>query len=261
MGELVVGTSGYSYPDWVGTVYPAGTRRGDFLTLYPERLGGIELNYTYYRMPSVRSMEALASAGRGRFRFAVKLTELFTHRRTAGPGDAAAFREAMEPLRADGTLGCLLAQFPYSFRPTRGNLRYMTELLDAFAPLPRVVEVRHADWIHPGLFEVLAGRGVGFCNIDGPRLPGLPEAAAHATSPVGYVRFHGRNAARWWDHQESHERYDYLYSRTELEEWVPRIRALMEETETLFVFYNNHFRGQAVRNALDLLDLLGPDRC
>ena len=92
--------------------------------------------------------------------------------------------------------------------------------------------------------------------MDEPQLEGLLPPTAHVTSDTGYVRFHGRNAAKWWDHEEGWERYDYRYSRDELEEWVPRIRKLMEETETLFVFYNTHFKGKSVDNAMDLLDLL-----
>jgi uncharacterized protein YecE (DUF72 family) len=201
-------------------------------------------------------MERLAETGRSRLRFAVKLTDLFTHRRTAGPHDAGAFRDAMTPLLESGTFGCLLAQFPYSFKPTRANLRYMTAMLDSFAPLPRVVEIRHEGWLHPGLFDTLRSLGVGFCNVDEPSLPGLPGPSARVTAAVGYVRFHGRNTARWWDHEEGWERYDYLYSRAEIEEWVPRIRRLREESETLFVFYNNHFRGKSVQNAIDLVELL-----
>ncbi len=256
MGELIVGTSGFSYDDWVGPVYAPGTPKAKMLEQYPERLGGLEINYTYYRMPTARSMESLAERSRGRLRFAVKLTDLFTHKRTATEDDVAAFRDAMTPLEARDSLGCLLAQFPYSFKASKRNLRYLEAVLDAFRPLPVVVELRHARWLHPGLFSFLRDRGAGFCNVDEPRLEGLLPPTARATSPVGYVRFHGRNAEKWWEHEEGWQRYDYLYTRAELEEWVPRIRQIMEETETLFVFYNNHFRGKSVENAIDLLDLL-----
>jgi uncharacterized protein YecE (DUF72 family) len=256
MGTLIVGTSGFSYDDWVGRVYPPDTPKTKMLEHYPARLRGLEINYTYYRMPTARTMESLAARAGGRLRFAVKLTDLFTHKRTATEDDVAAFREAMIPLDEGGTLGCLLAQFPYAFGASKGNLRYLQAVLDAFRPLPVVVELRNARWLHPGLLSFLRAQGAGFCNVDEPALEGLLPPTAHATSRVGYVRFHGRNAATWWDHAEGWQRYDYLYSKPEIEEWVPRIRQLQEETETLFVFYNNHFRGKSVENAIDLLDLL-----
>lgn len=254
--NLIVGTSGFSYDDWIGPVYPPKTPKSKMLEHYPQQLSGLEINYTYYRMPTPRTMESLVERSRGRLRFSVKLTDLFTHKRNATEDEVVAFKEALVPLEEADAMGCLLAQFPYSFKASKGNLRYLEVLIDAFRPHPVVVELRNTRWMHPGLFTFLRDAGAGFCNVDEPPIEGLLPPTAEATAPVGYVRFHGRNAEKWYDHKEGWERYDYLYSKAELEEWVPRIRKLMAETETLFVFYNNHFKGKSVDNAIDLLDLL-----
>jgi uncharacterized protein YecE (DUF72 family) len=77
-----------------------------------------------------------------------------------------------------------------------------------------------------------------------------------ATSPIGYVRFHGRNAAKWWQHEHAYERYDYLYTEDELAEWVPKIRELADETDKTYLFFNNHYQGKAGQNAQMMAQLL-----
>jgi uncharacterized protein YecE (DUF72 family) len=97
---------------------------------------------------------------------------------------------------------------------------------------------------------------LGFCCVDQPRLKGLIPTLAEATSTTAYVRFHGRNAKKWWQHDEAWERYDYSYTDEELEEWVPKLRKLEDKAENTFVFANNHWQGQAVQTARQLRMLL-----
>jgi uncharacterized protein YecE (DUF72 family) len=123
-------------------------------------------------------------------------------------------------------------------------------------PFPIVVEFRHAAWAREETFRFLQDQELGFCAVDEPRLKGLFPAIVRATAAVAYVRFHGRNAARWWKHEKASQRYDYLYRREELEEWVPKIRALDREAEKTFVFTNNHFESKAAVNARMLMEML-----
>ncbi|MEM4724630.1 MAG: DUF72 domain-containing protein, partial [Candidatus Hadarchaeum sp.] len=127
---------------------------------------------------------------------------------------------------------------------------------DAMSGLPVVVEFRNARWLTPETFAFLEENELGFCCVDEPRLKGLIPPIAEATSRIAYVRFHGRNAKKWWRYDEPWERYDYTYSREELEEWVPKIKDLEAKAEKTFLFANNHWRAQAVDTARQLRLLL-----
>ncbi|NLJ60750.1 MAG: DUF72 domain-containing protein, partial [Firmicutes bacterium] len=106
-------------------------------------------------------------------------------------------------------------------------------------------------------FDLLRSHSLGFCAVDEPRLPGLVPPIAEATSALGYVRFHGRNAKKWWKHDTPGERYDYLYQEAELKEWIPKIRQVADKTEKTYVFFNNCHSGQAAENARMLQTMLG----
>lgn len=254
-----VGASGFSYVDWVGPFYPAGTRKGQFLEYYAEQFNALEINYTYYRLPTAGTMARLVEKSAGKLRFAVKLTDLFTHGRRYTPADVIAFGNAMEPLAEAGVLGCLLAQFPNSFRPTRPAWRYLKELVAQFKSFPLVTEFRHSTWVNDAFFDWLSEKEIGLCCVDEPRLPGLLPPLDTVTSPIGYVRFHGRNEAKWWQHDRPEERYDYRYREEELQEWVPRLQQMATKAEELYIFFNNHFEGKAPDNARELLAMLGAD--
>ncbi|MBM4355209.1 MAG: DUF72 domain-containing protein [Deltaproteobacteria bacterium] len=257
MSKVFVGTSGYSYPDWVGPVYPPGMPKTDFLTHYAERFDAVEINFTYYRMPTRATLSAMAEKAGGRIRFAVKLTDVFTHARTAGEAEVVEFLRAVEALADRDVLGCLLAQFPWSFRPSDEAREHLRRLAADFAAHPLVVEVRNRAWVSMDFFSFLREIGAGFCCVDEPPLKGLLPPLEVVTSPVAYLRFHGRNAAKWWQHERPEERYDYRYSRDELAPWIPRIRRMQKNAAEVYAFFNNHFEGKAVANATDLLEMLG----
>lgn len=252
---ILVGTSGFSYKDWVGPVYPASLPEKDWLGHLSREFPTLELNVTFYRVPSARTVAGWAEKTPEGFLFAVKAFQGLTHDRQAP--DFAGFVGALEPLSESGKLGCVLAQFPYSFHNNADNRGYLERLRAGLADLPLVVEFRNAGWVHAATFDLLRGLRVGFCCVDEPALKGLMPRVSVATGPLGYLRFHGRNEGKWFEHDQAWQRYDYRYSREELGEWVPRLRQLEEETEVTLVYFNNHFRGQAVQGARDLLSLLG----
>jgi len=249
-----IGTSGFSYADWTGRVYPEGLPARDQLSYYAREFSTVELNVTYYRVPDPKMVEGWARKTPDGFLFAVKAYQGLTHER-AQP-EFAAFVDALQPLVAAGKMGCVLAQFPNSFRPLSENQEYLKRLREGMGDLPTVVEFRHAAWVSERTFELLRSLGLGFCSVDEPKLPGLMPRVAVATGPIAYVRFHGRNAAKWYNHKEAWERYDYTYAVEELREWVPRLRQLDAEAPVTLVYFNNHFEGQAVKGARDLGQLL-----
>jgi uncharacterized protein YecE (DUF72 family) len=260
-----VGTSGYSYQDWKGPYYPEDIKDNQMLEYYARDFKASEINYTYYRMPSARTLAAMAKKVPEDFIFTVKASKELTHERDVEGGSDGGggtpenfrfFREAMQPLIDEGKFGAVLAQFPNSFRPTPENRDYLAVFRERMADLPVVVEFRNSAWVTDETIDLLRANNLGYCCVDEPRLKGLIPPIAVATSPVAYVRFHGRNAKKWWHHDEAYERYEYEYKPEELEEWVPKIEKLDKGAEHTFVFTNNHFRGGAVRTANQLKELL-----
>ena len=228
-----------------------------------------EINSTFYRIPDARQTADWARRAGGvnpRFRFTAKLFRGFTHEKETGPGDARAFHEAMRPLAAAGRLGAVLVQFPYSFHASLPNRTRLVSLFEKFETLPLAVEFRHASWDSDETARLLSDRGAAFVNIDQPELSGNLPPTNRVTSSVAYYRFHGRNAPKWFGPDTSNEeRYNYLYSEAELAPWLERIRngarraaeraeraAASSREGGAYAILNNHFRGQAVANALEL---------
>jgi uncharacterized protein YecE (DUF72 family) len=127
---------------------------------------------------------------------------------------------------------------------------------DGFAELPVVVEFRESAWVSDSTFELLRALDMGFCCVDEPELRGLMPPVAVATSDTAYVRFHGRNASQWWDHEHAWQRYDYTYSEEELQDWIPRLHELDAAAPLTLVYANNHYRGQSVDTLAKLGTLL-----
>jgi uncharacterized protein YecE (DUF72 family) len=190
------------------------------------------------------------------FVFTVKASKELTHERKGNLQAFPQFVHALTPLIERDKFGCVLAQFPYSFHPTEDNRDYLKAFRELMSDLPVVVEFRNARWLSPETFALLEENDLGFCCVDQPRLKGLIPPIVKVTSKVAYVRFHGRNAKKWWRHDEAWERYDYSYSKEELEDWVPKIQALDAKAEQTFAFANNHWQGQAVDTARQLRLLL-----
>jgi uncharacterized protein YecE (DUF72 family) len=245
--KFIVGTSGYSFADWVGVggFYPLGTRRGEMFNHYVQRFSTVELNFTYYRMPAARTLAKLATTSPPGFTFWVKANQETTHRQNRAV--AGEFIENLQPMRDAGKLAGLLLQFPQSFHRTVANRRYLAAALDDFEPLPRAVEFRHCSWAHPAAREGLRERGVTLVIPDVPEIPSLYHSPATATTPTGYLRLHSRNADLWY--AGAVERYDYHYGREELAQIVRDWSDLDEPLEQVFAFFNNCHRGQAAENA------------
>ncbi len=240
------GTSGFSYKDWVGSFYPSGMPQREWLTYYAHEFDTCEVNSTFYALPKPSTLEAMAEKTGEGFLFAIKANQEMTHQREDNDPVFKAFCQMLVPVITAGKLGCILAQFPYSFRFNPRNRDYLGLFRERLGELPLVIEFRNAQWLRSEVFDWLRQLDLGFCCVDEPPLPNLLPPLAEATSKLGYIRFHGRNSAKWWQHEQAYQRYDYSYTPQELSEWLPRIRKLDSIAEKTFIFANNHWRGQAV---------------
>lgn len=253
---ILIGTSGYSYADWVGPFYPQGMKKDEFLGYYARHFCACELNFSYYRVPTAQILERMADTSGNAVTFVVKANREMTHARQENAQVFADFLDALKPLQERGILGGVLAQFPYAFHKHSANVDYLKYVKGQMGDVPTVVEFRNREWVKQATFRLLQELNMGFCCVDEPPLKGLLPPLAVVTSGIGYVRFHGRNRQKWWQHDDPAERYDYDYSDAELQEWVPRIRMLAQHSARVFVFTNNHRHGQAVTNAKRLNTLL-----
>lgn len=263
-----IGTSGYSFADWVGPFYPPGTRPARFLEYYAQHFGCVEVNATHYRIPPPATLANLAARTPPGFRFTVKLHASFTHGGALDATAVRAFHDAIAPLEAAGRCHGLLAQFPWAFRRDERTKEHLERLRAAFPDGPLWVEFRHDSWMHPRLPSWLAERGLGYCAVDEPALPHLVPPVAHVTNGIGYVRFHGRNARSWWgsaaptprgvERAPSREqlRYDHAYTEAELMEWMGRLATMAREARETYLFFNNCHAGQAAHSARLMQELI-----
>ncbi len=274
-----VGVAGWDYPDWAGFVYPSPLPRGfDRLAFLARYFDVIEINVTFYRHVEPDTVRAWVRrvAERGHFRFTVKLFQGFTHSGGSGQEravaihphrlelhpEAAIFRASLEPLVDAGLLGAVLAQFPHSFHNEPGTRDHLKLLRDLLPGLPLVAEFRHRSWDQEGALQLLRGLRIGFCNIDQPSVGATLGPTAHVTSPVAYIRLHGRNAAQWFQRPDGGgaARYDYLYGMDELRPWAERATSLDAQAEETFIIANNHYRGKGPANSLMLKRVLSGAR-
>jgi uncharacterized protein YecE (DUF72 family) len=257
-----IGPAGWAYKDWAGIVYPKPLPRGFNPVRY---LAGffdtLEINTSFYGPPKPQTTRGWAEhvAENPRFQFTAKLWRGFTHEKNATEEDEKLVRNGLDPLIEAGRFGALLMQFPISFQNTEENKEYLLGLQRRFGAYPLVLEVRHSSWADEAVLEMLSELGVGFCNVDQPLLGRALRPSAEVTSPVAYVRLHGRNYRQWFtDNEKSSDRYNYLYTMNELEPWADRVKTISEtrREKSVFVVTNNHYEGKAVANALQLTGLL-----
>ncbi|HPE93193.1 MAG TPA: DUF72 domain-containing protein [Sphaerochaeta sp.] len=256
MSTILIGTSGYSYTEWVGPVYPKGTKSEEFLFSYAQMFPTVELNFSYYRMPEAAQL-ALMHQGAPSLRFSIKAHQSLTHVIDAGHWreQTTIFRRALEPLLANEVLDAVLLQFPSSFHYEIDQRKYLDSLLRVLSPLPLAVEFRNSRWYNNRTLDSLRERQVSFVSLDLPQVQGNPPVMDVPTASLAYLRLHGRNKETWWG-SDAASRYDYLYSDSELKALLERVLSLMVGSEKILVYFNNHRRGQAASNAKRLRELL-----
>ncbi len=256
-----IGPAGWSYTDWEGTVYPKHGSKFDHLAYLSSFFDTIEINSPFYRIPPpthAKSWVRRVAANRD-FKFTTKVYKGFTHGEVEFTQDEVKeFRNYLDPLMDANRLGAILLQFPWSFKNSEESQEKLLALFRAFDAYPKALEVRHASFQNEEFVRWLDAQNVSWVNVDQPLFHDSVKPAETATGPMAYVRLHGRNYEKWFAHSESWERYNYLYSKEELEPWVARIET-MGRNKDAYVITNNHFRGQAIVNAGELKDALGQD--
>ncbi|MBO7637588.1 MAG: DUF72 domain-containing protein [Treponema sp.] len=274
MRDILIGTSGYDYPEWKGVFYPRELKRADFLSYYSTQFNALELNNTFYNMPTAERLYSFYQRSQGRIKFSIKANRFLTHQvDTKWQNVAGEFKSAVNPLLEKDSLSALLFQFPQSFHYTKENRIYLAKLIDEFQGYPVVIEFRHKEWIRESVFEGLVQRkaSVAFCDM--PQLKSLPNADLQDSlyssimGPIAYIRLHGRNANAWYaqDPASSAERtnpsarYLYDYSDEELIQFVPGISRIKDRGTLIQVYFNNHPNGNGAKNAKKLKDMLATD--
>ena len=258
MSEILIGTSGYSYHEWVGPVYPEGTKQKEYLSCYAGLFPTVELNFSFYAMPKRENLAKMLVDGGPSLTFAIKATQTLTHRVDPDKweNEAKTYLAAIEPLLEAKRLEAVLFQFPYSFKYADDNRRYLDKLLTYFKGVPVAVEFRKSDWYTGRVIESMKSRGVPLVSLDMPDLPKLPPQMDVVTAPLAYIRLHGRVDEKAWWGSDDHARYDYLYSDSEIEAWAARIERVAEQAHRIVIYFNNHPFGKAVRNAHTLKKIL-----
>jgi uncharacterized protein YecE (DUF72 family) len=263
-----VGPAGWSYPDWEGRVYPAHKPHGfHALRFLARTFDTIEINSSFYAMPRAEHAERWVElvADHPRFRFQAKLNRDFTHLPEPGANEAHAewetrareFSAGIAPLVRSKKLMSVLVQFPVTFLHGKSEVRRLGRLRSLFPDLPLVLEVRHQSWFERPAIDQVRGLSYSLAYVDLPSAWNHPPPWHEPTGPIGYLRLHGRNEREWFrGDAERDDKYDYLYMEREVQELgrkAQRIASLHDETA---VITNNHFSGQAVANAIDLMFLL-----
>jgi uncharacterized protein YecE (DUF72 family) len=265
--NLFCGPCGWSYPHWNGTVYPKNRSRGFHSLEYISRyFDAVEINTTFYQAlrPEIPRLWIKKVENNPKFLFCAKLNRRFTHDRALETTEIATFKDGLWPLLHAKKLGCLLMQFPWTFRYTEENRAFFIKLRRAFREFPLVAEMRHSSWSHDEAIGTLIDHRVAFCNIDQAQYTKAMPPTEFVTSPIAYARLHGRNPEDWKQEfgqaDKPMARHDYLYTTAELTEWRDRIESMNQFAALTFAFTNNDVGGKAVVNAIQLAELLGDDR-
>jgi uncharacterized protein YecE (DUF72 family) len=259
--QIRIGPAGWSYKDWEGTVYPPHGSKFDHLAYLASFFDTIEINSPFYRIPPpthakswVRRVESNPN-----FKFTTKVFRGFTHDDASlADADVTAFRNYLDPLADADRLGAVLLQYPWSFKNSEESRDKLSALFAAFDGYPLALEVRHSTFQNEEFLQFLNEHDVAWVNVDQPLFHDSVKPSDAMTGPLAYARLHGRNYEKWFAHGETWERYNYLYSKEELAPWVDRIQTMASAKET-YVVTNNHFRGQAIVNAVELEESLGMD--
>jgi len=260
---LYIGPAGWSYKDWEGIVYPIKKNKGfNHLRFMSQYFNTVEINSSFYRPPSETTTQKWVKLVENNplFLFTYKLWQKFTHdiHTHTTTGDESIVKSGLDQLRNANRLGATLIQFPWSFKYSNENLKRLKDILVRFVDYYPVVEIRHESWNNEVFYDFLNENNTGLANIDQPVIGKSIKLSSLLTGETGYLRMHGRNYDNWFkDNLKSPAaRYDYLYDDNELGNITNRIRDLIEKNPKSFIIFNNHYKGQAVANALQTMFIL-----
>jgi uncharacterized protein YecE (DUF72 family) len=243
LARYYIGTSGWHYDDWRNRFYPEKLPKTKWLEFYATHFPTVELNNSFYRLPSEAAFKNWYDSSPADFIFAVKVSRFITHIKRLKDSEEAVDNFINRARILGKKLGPLLYQLP-------PNLHRNDEALESFlSSLPKsfkhVIEFRHQSWFAESVFEIMRQHNAGFCAFD------MPSVACPllTTSDFAYIRFHG-----------SESLYSSYYSDEELADWAKRIAELAENLDSVFIYFNNDVEGFAVRNAETIRDYLEKGR-
>lgn len=240
MVKYFIGTSGWWYNHWKGIFYPQKLEEREWFKFYASHFDTVEVNSSFYRLPFPNLVRGWAKKAPPGFKFTLKGWRRITHlkRLKEIEEDLFTFLSRLEPLK--GKMGAILFQLPPSFRKDLPRLENFLKTLPSGEDW--VIEFRHSSWFTREVFNLLKRYRVGYCVVSMPRMPEIIKI----TSPVGYVRFHGKEIL-----------YGSPYSDEELLEWREKIREMEKEgAERIYLYFNNDYNAYAVFNALKLKEIL-----
>jgi uncharacterized protein YecE (DUF72 family) len=266
MSDVYVGPAGWYYKDWEGIVYPLSKEKNfDPLAFLTNFFDVVEINSSFYRPPAVQTTLKWTERVREnpRFQFAYKLWQVYTHQRDELPGELEEkmVKVGLDVLKSQRRLGATLIQFPWSFKNLPENQDWLAKVVHLFREYNPVIEVRHDSWNNEAFLKFLTDHNCAFANIDQPTIGNSIGFTSFGTEQFSYVRLHGRNYQKWFASDANvASRYDYLYSEDELQEIKNTISNLIESSPKTYIIFNNHYRGQAVVNALQTIFLLNEEK-
>lgn len=257
---FLLGTAGWSYKDWEGTVYPVDKPANfNHLLFLSQRFEFVEVNTTFYRIPYAKLIDGWIRKTETvpHFKFWIKIFQNFTHKRVMIKRELEEFKRAIRPLADSGKLAGVLAQFPYSFKLDAGNLKYLQDLCADFQEFLPAVEFRHKSWACGEVLDFFKEQRIVWVNIDQPVISlSLPLTAYQTHPETSYFRLHGRNYDAWFSNKGRDARYNYNYTTRELTQIAGIIKKLQETAKEIFVAGNNHYQGSAVKNLTELKKIL-----
>ncbi|MFA5858483.1 MAG: DUF72 domain-containing protein [Elusimicrobiota bacterium] len=267
---LKIGTSGFWFKDWVGTVYPEGTKSADALGYYVDKLGfnTVEINSTYYTLVSDKSFLGMDRKTPPGFEFTVKAYRGITHdpfdpkipdnikhpKMSDVPDTIDKFKYSLQPIIQSHKLSTVLLQMSPYFKPSPQSEEYLLMCKDSFGDIPLTLEFRGKEWNTDGTYTFLKTHNFAYCVVDEPQLPRLMPFVPKTTSAdIAYIRLHGRNL-NWYKSYE--DRYNYDYSAKELSEFIPVIQNFVNIVNKVLIFFNNCHAGSAAKNAMLMKQLI-----
>lgn len=267
MSKYKIGTAGWFYKDWVNIFYPPEkeNKKTDWLEFYSKYFNVVEVNSTYYSLPSIPIVNGWIKKVEKEedFSFILKLHQNFTHQRNFTEDNVNAFQSSINLLQKENRLSGLLIQFPYSFQFNNEALSYISNLKEIFDNINLFFELRHSSWLNKNAIDFFSEMKLTFCTIDQPQFGRTIPFKPVITNALAYIRFHGRNKEAWSNsiknfgkkqtYEEQSERYKYLYSQTEILEIVFQIKEIENKVKEIFIIMNNHPAGYAVANAFEFI--------
>ncbi len=251
---VYIGTSGFSYQEWKGNFYPEKLKKEDYLAYYSTVFNALEINSSFYGIPSGEQLISFYERSDGRLMFSLKVYRKLTHEvQSDWRLTAEAFKNSIAVLREKGVLGSLLFQFPPTFDYSVSNRKYLSELLKEFDGFSCVIEFRNVNWLKESAFDGLVKRNASLAFADMPQLRKNFDGSAE-TRFVGsnaYIRFHMKNMSAWYCQEEKP-----FYTPSELGLFLPVINQAEKENRDVYLFFYNHSGGTGAMAARRLREML-----